>query len=153
MIKNQNIKLKRIQANISRVAVKKHTQKNKLEAWASISTIIASAIAIVALILGYFQFATTQESERDKLAYDFVFKYSELMKPDRDTTTEADVWKDDYAIGLAEAIYRLRNDDYGWTNTVISILYEHKDFIKSDNFNPSKYNADFVALTKEVANN
>jgi hypothetical protein len=146
----------------------------KLYSWAtiqnlsSLATIIAALVAMVAFGLGYKQFNETQQStrktlslqrealemERESRAVDLFVKYNDLMREPRpkrmNRAPDADLWRSNLAIGIAESIFRLRRSDEGWKNTVEWMISQHSKFLGRRRLNCQTYDSEFVSLITDA---
>src|SRR5947209_2793557 len=129
---------------------------------ANVSTIIAAFVAVFALWYGYQQFKETQKATRDTLglqvtaidlsqesqAVDLFIKYNEAMKETRPTAKsgDADFWRVNLALSVAEAIFKLRKGDKGWMETVGWMLSQHTDSLKKDRLNCATYDEEFIKI-------
>ena len=133
---------------------------NKLTAAADISTIIASAVAIVALVLGGYQFYQGQKSqqeatamqlkalayEKESRASDLFIKYNEVMSGllVQKADSEARYWQENLAIGLVDSLVQLERPD--WQKTIQWMISNHLPFMADNPLNCDEYDPRFVAL-------
>jgi hypothetical protein len=113
-----------------------------------IVSVVALLLSVVSFTLSVRQFRETQEQQRHDRAVEHFIKYNELM---RGTTNEpnADYWKNNLALAIAEAIYLLQDDDAGWVETVKEMLTAHRSFIQ-DGRSCGTYEVRFQQLMNEV---
>jgi hypothetical protein len=142
----------------------------KLQNSANIATVIASIVAIITFYYGYQQFQETQQATRENLilqkdalnqeresrAVELFIKYNELMKESvanfANVNKDNQFWRDNLAIGIAESIFKLRETDEGWIQTVSWMLTNHQAYFNKIGLNCKTYDPDFIKLITKVYN-
>lgn len=120
----------------------------------AIITALGVIVAVVTIVAGAIQFRKGQDSEHESKAVDLFIKYDELMERAASSKVKdnpENSWREYMAIGIAEAIFRLKRGDRGWENSVRGMVLDHKDFLKSHLMDCETYDSDFVKLVKEEA--
>jgi hypothetical protein len=119
----------------------------------AIISAIGVIIAAIAVLIGSCQFRRGQEFEHDSKAVQLFIKYNELMKDRANSTQPAaakeNQWRENLAIAIAEAIFRLESKDRGWKKTVRWMVLDHTDFLKSNGLNCETFDADFIKLVNQ----
>jgi hypothetical protein len=139
-----------------------------METIASISTIVASIVAVLAFLTGAFQFSRSQalvranlklqsdllSHERETKAIELFIKFNELMqtiieKP-LDSSSHEIFWQHNAMLAVTESIHKLTNGDKEWDNTVIWMLRKQGQFLTLHPIDGSTYTASFLALIQST---
>ena len=124
----------------------------KLQNASNLATIIAALVAALAFYYGYQQVSETQKLTREALdlqnitlnqeqetqAVELFIKYNELMEESSSSPKSAKAddrkfWRNNRAVSIIETIYKLREGDDGWRETVAWMISNHDDFLKDVN--------------------
>jgi hypothetical protein len=133
---------------------------------ASIATVLAAAIAGVALLVGLWQFNRTQQltrqnlllqakalqHEREVKAIELFLKFNELnaelVSESRSAGSEGAFWKHNALLAITESVFRLTAGDVGWRETVLWMLQIQKPFIVDNPINCKTFAPEFIELIK-----
>ena len=118
---------------------------------ANISTIIASIVAVIALIAGAIQFIATQKSSRETQAVDLFIKFNNLnIEQSHSTRTEeSDYWYDNSKFVITESLYNITYNSVSWVDTVKWMLNQQANFIKKTSFVVDSYSEKFLEFCKQ----
>jgi len=137
----------------------------KFQSAANLATVLVAILAVGSFGYGCYQFRKTQngarqlqvlqeqvfDQERDSKAVELTVKYNELMSQARSGPgSEKEFWRENLGLTIAESIFRLRKNDFGWRETVMWMLSNHVAHLKQTGLNCPTYDADFVQLANSV---
>ena len=139
-----------------------------MEKIASVATVVASAVAVIAFLAGLWQFNQTlrltrgnlrQQSElfrheREAKAIDLFLRFSELQHrlagQPLSRTDEATFWQHNALLGISESIYKLTAGDTDWGETVLWMLQAQKPFIGANRINCKTFTPAFIEKMRET---
>jgi hypothetical protein len=94
----------------------------------------------------------TLDEEREAQAVELFLKYNELMEQGyqgrRSARADVKFWRENRALSIIETIFKLRQTDDGWKETVAWMLTNHEDVLK-EGLNCKTYSPAFVAFVSE----
>ncbi|MBS1191749.1 MAG: hypothetical protein H6R10_3541 [Rhodocyclaceae bacterium] len=143
---------------------------------AHIATIVSSAVAVVVLIFGSYQFHETQKAQRESIAVEkdvrqheraekaaetnaraveLFLKYNELMlqlntPAFRAAKRESRLWKESLAVNLLESLFNLTRGNKDWEATIGWALEKHGRFIREQRLSCRAYSSEFVRYLETV---
>ena len=134
-----------------------------LEQFSYIATISAAIAAIVALWLGYAQFADTQRAQRETLrlqgetlaldreakAIDLTLKFVDLKTDEATQATRADR-RNQQGVVIAESIFDLAGDNEGWRETAKWMVEVEAQYIKTNHLGCQSFNPKFIEYVKKT---
>jgi len=89
------------------------------------------------------------ETERDSKAVELYVKYSELVALPPTSDKDADFWRHNTEIVIAETIFRLRNQDSGWRATVGGMLQRDKVWLSQKHLGCETFSPAFVEFVSQ----
>ena len=137
------------------------SEAKKHERFTAVATIAATVISLLALGLSAFTYRETNETQKRIAAFTFWQSYLELAaeKPEyaNGQFNSADAkdklayeWFAANALGAAETVYLLQIDDPAWKETIQTLIRNHGNYIKSNEFERKHYDPSFRALIDET---
>jgi hypothetical protein len=121
----------------------------ELERFSYIATIAAAIAAIVALWLGYRQFADTQALDRETKAIDLTLKFIDLKTDEATQATRADR-RNQQRVVIAESIFDVAGDNEGWRETAKWMVEEEAQYIKTNHLGCQSFNGEFIEYVKKT---
>lgn len=116
---------------------------------ANIATIVACIVAIVALILGTYQFIVSQKSSRESQSVDLFLKFNQLnIEQGITSSAESDHWYNNGKFAITESLYNIAPKTNSWSSTLKWMLDQQEDFIRRGNFDVNTYSDDFRKFCK-----
>ena len=123
-----------------------------LDAIAHVATIVASVVAVAALIGGLWQFTLTQEATREAKAIDLYLRFNEINEtlPEFATTqdTPDKFWRRNALVTITESVFRLTAPDPGWRETIEWMIQVQRPFLTSTRLNSRTYSQPFIRVMK-----
>lgn len=117
---------------------------------ASIATIVACFVAVVALILGARQFAATQKSSRESQAVELFLKFNQLnIEQALSSNEQSDHWYNNSKFAITESLFEIAHKSKSWADTVRWMLDQQKEFIRGGSFDVDTYTERFRAFCKK----
>ena len=139
-----------------------------MEFLASVSTLAASIVALLAFLAGLWQFNRTQRltrtnlelqsdllhHEREARAVELFIKFNELKastagKP-LDQSDEALFWQHNSMVAITESVHKLTHGDKTWDQTVVWMLERQDAFLRLNAIDNATYSPTFLALIEKT---
>ena len=121
-----------------------------LDAIANVATIVASVVAVAALIGGLWQFKLTEETTREAKAIDLYLRFNEIngALPEYSTTRDPPdaFWRRNALVTFTESVFRLTAPDPGWREKVDWMILVQRPFLTSTAVNRRTYSQPFVRV-------
>lgn len=129
---------------------------------------LASIVAICALIVGSHQFRLTQKSTRETQAVELLLKFNQLnidqqkldieLPPDSTdrqrimnlrARNDSHLWYGNCKMAITEALFEISHHSPTWRSTLRWMLYMQKRFIQEGGFECETFSSEFRAFCKD----
>jgi len=116
---------------------------------ANVSTVMAAVTALVAVLIGSWQFIAAQKASREVNAVDLFLKFNQLsLDQSVADNQDADFWYNNSKLSVTESLYNIIIGIESWEHTVKWMLDCQVDFINETSFATNTYTKEFLSFMR-----